>query len=147
MSRSLNVASALLFIVGIVGALDGLMKLFLLVPLDEGLLGVTVSQIRDLSPNLLEYANFAGQLLGLEILGASLYLIVISLIPYRKGEKWAWYTVLVIGGFTGTLGILIILYIYATILPSLLIPLDIILTILWIVGLALPAKEILGKHS
>ena len=42
-------------------------------------------------------------------------------------------------------GILGLLYVYAAILPSALMPLDIILIILWIVALALPAKEILGK--
>jgi len=39
------------------------------------------------------------EMLGMVMLLASLLLCVITLIPYRKGEKWAWYALLVIGGF------------------------------------------------
>ena len=67
---------------------------------------------------------------------------VISLIPYRKGEKWAWYFLLVVGGITN-FGVLALTY---TGTPSLL-PLIILLFILWIAALALPAKEILGTPS
>jgi len=145
LSRSLNVASALLFIVGIVGMVYGLQELFLIAPLDEELLGVTTSEISALSQNLLDHMKLESQFEGLYMLSTASIFCVISLIPYRKGEKWAWYTTLVIGGLTMFVQ-LILIYIGVTgvISASYLLPLAIIMVILWIVGLALPVKEILG---
>jgi len=140
-SRVLNIASALLFIVGIVGVLYALQDLFLAATVDEGLLGVTASQIRDFNPNVMDQITLQNQFTGLYMLSMALIFCVISLVPYRKGEKWAWYTALVIGGLT-LFGQLIILYIGGSILASYLVPLAIILIVLWIVGLVLPVKEI-----
>jgi len=82
------------------------------------------------------------------MLSTALIFSVVSLVPYRKGEKWAWFTALGIGGLT-ILGQLVLIYIGVekVISPSYLLPLAIIMVILWIVGLALPAKEILSKPS
>jgi len=82
------------------------------------------------------------------MLSTGLIFCVVSLIPYRKGEKWAWYTASGTGGLT-LLRQLILVYIGVArvIAPSYLLPLAIIMVILWIVGLALPAKEILSKPS
>lgn len=76
----------------------------------------------------------------------ALFWSVIALIPYRKGEKWAWYAMLGIGAIFAS-GTLIINYIGVTrgLWPSFWVALSIIWLILWGVGLALPAKEILGK--
>ncbi len=85
---------------------------------------------------------------GLYMLSTALIFSVVSLVPYRKGEKWAWYTVLGIGGLT-ILGQLTLIYIGVekVVSASYLLPLAIIIAILWMVGLALPAKEILSKPS
>ena len=61
---------------------------------NEELLGVTVSQIRDFSPKLPYNIELAVQVRGLYMLTFALLWSVISLIPYRKGEKWAWYAML-----------------------------------------------------
>ena len=76
----------------------------------EELVGVSTIQIRDLSPKLMEAIELAVQLRGVYLLIFALFWIVISLIPYRKGEKWAWYTVLGIGSIWLS-GYLIIVYI------------------------------------
>ena len=144
----INIGSALLFIVGIVGMIYGLQELFLIVFLDEALLGVTASEISAFNQNLLDSMKLESQFEGLYMLSTALILCVISLIPYRKGEKWAWYTALVIGGLA-IFGQLILIYIGVekVVSASYLLPLAIIIAILWIVGLALPAKEILSKPS
>lgn len=133
MSRRLNVGSGLLFIVGIINALPGLLwgfggELYLgewMTLMNEELLPSTVSQIRDFSPNLLNFMTFTTQLYGLYALSTGLLVCVISLIPYRRGEKWAWYAMLVIGGIF-VLGHTIFIYTSMTFH----FPFDIILVIL-----------------
>jgi len=78
------------------------------------------------------------QIYGLHTLGIGLFVCVISLIPYRKAEKWAWYAILVIGGIL-MLGLLILWTPHASF--------SVIYVILWIVGLVLPYKQIMGKSS
>jgi len=148
LSRILNIASALLFVVGIVGMIYGLQELFLVAYLDEELIGVTASEIGVFSQNLLDSIKLKSHFEGLYMLSTALIFCVISLIPYRKGEKWAWYTLSVIGGLA-VFGQIILIYIgvAGAISPSYLLPLAIVIVTLWIVGLALPAKEILSKTS
>jgi len=80
---------------------------------------------------------------GLYMLSTALVFSVVSLIPYRKGEKWAWYTALGIGGLT-ILGQLVLIYIGVAkvISASYLLPLAMIMVILWLVGIVLPVKKI-----
>ena len=151
MSRNLNVGSAWLSVLGIFFVFGGIVEAFSLVPSEfseEELLGVTLSQIRDFSPKLVDSMELAVQTRGLYMLLFGLFWSVISLVPYRNGEKWAWYALLVIGGIF-VAGWLIVSYTGVTtgLLPSSSIPVTIILLILWMVGLALPAREILGKPS
>ena len=152
MSRRLNVASALLFAVAIVPVIGGLSMMFLPVTIseygNEEVLGVTLSQIRDFSPKLVDGMELSIQLKGLFFLALALFWSVIALIPYRKGEKWAWYAMLVIGAIFPS-GWLILTYTGITLglYESFWIIPGIIWLILWIVGLALPAKEILAKPS
>ena len=146
LSRILNVGSALLFIIGIVGLVYGLQELFLFAYLDEELIGVTASEISAFNQNLLDSMKLKSHFEGLYMLSTALFFCVVSLVPYRKGEKWAWYTLLVVGGLA-VFGQISLIYIgvAGAISPSYLLPLAILLSILWIVGLALPAKEILSK--
>ena len=148
MSRSLLVAVVLLVIIGIWFGLESVIMLFspeyyldMWIPMmNEELRPITVSEISALGQNLLEFMTFTTQMLGSVALFATLLFFVIILIPYRKGEKWAWYAMLVIGGIYFSGG-LVLTYIGMT--EHALV--TIIMVILWIVGLALPAKEILSK--
>ena len=150
MSRSLMVAVVLLLIFGGWGMMEGVMALLspeyyleMWIPMmDEGLRPASVSEISALGQNLLEFMTFTTQMLGLILLFATLLLCVITLIPYRKGEKWSWYALLVIGGIY-VFGVLILTYIGMTSHA----PVTIIMALLWIVGIVLPAKEILSKSS
>ena len=149
MSR-INVASVLLLILGIWFMLESLMMLFspqmyldMWIPMmNEELRPLTVSEISALGQNLLEFVTFTTQMLGLVAMFASLLFFVITLIPYRKGEKWAWYAMLVIGGFY-MIGVLIMAYVGMTAH----VPITTVMVILWIARLVLPAKGILSKPS
>jgi hypothetical protein len=126
----------------------GLQELFLIAYLDEELLGVTASEIGAFNQNLLDAIKLKSHFEGLYMVSTALFFWVISLIPYRRGEKWAWYRALGIGGLAifGQL-ILIFIGVEKVLSPSYLLPLALIIVILWIIGLALPAKEILSKPS
>lgn len=98
---------------------------------------VSVSQIRAFSQDVLDSMIFTNRLFGLGSLAAGLFTCVVSLIPYRKGEKWAWYAMLIIGGVL-MFSYLLSFWVYRG-------PFPIIFVILWILGITLPAKEILSK--
>jgi hypothetical protein len=147
----INVGSVLLFSLGILGVLYGLQRILLpsltnlfqpTLHIDKEYLGVTVSQIRDFSPNLMVVIQNLIQIVGLYLLIAALSICFISILPYRKGEKWAWYAMLVLGGTFMIGGQILFITTY-----SVLGILDITLVILWIIGLALPAKEVLSETS
>jgi len=139
-SRVLNVGSALLFIIAIMAVLFGLWFL-LFVPIEEELIGVTVSEIRAFNTNVMDTITMLFQFGGLYLLVFGLSSCFIVLIPYRWGEKWAWYQQLLITGLT-LFGQFIIIYISSAIVPAYFLPVTIILIILWLVGLVLPVKKI-----
>ena len=152
MSRRVNVASGLLFAVAIVPVLGGLFMTFSPASsefADEELLGISVSQIRDFSPELVDTIELAVQTRGIYLLTIGLFWAVISLIPYRRGEKWAWYTMLGTGAvfLAGYLYVDYVGVVTLDVYQSIFLTMGIIWLILWIVGLALPAKEILGNPS
>jgi len=143
LSKILNAASVLLLILGMLDVISGLEHLFLPTDTINSLLvatgvNLTISQIQDFNPSLLGFIYLKIQMYGGLSLSSGLSTSVIALIPYRKGQKWAWYSILVIGGI-GMFWGLVLTYIG---MPSVL-PLILVAVILWIVGLALPAKEIL----
>lgn len=150
MSKSLMVGVALLLIFGGWGAMEGTMALFspeyyleMWIPMmNEELRPATISEISALGQNILEFMTYTTQMFGLCMLFATLLFLAIALVPYRKGEKWSWYAMLVIGGIY-VVGMLTFTYIGMT--SHALV--TIVMTLLWIVGLALPAKEILSKPS
>ena len=137
MSRILNIATALLVIFGIWPIIGGLM-VSLMPEWYIEMSGVTVSQIQAFSQDLLDTMILTNRIFGPGIVSAGLFVCVVSLIPYRKGKKWAWYTMLIAGGVYMS-SYLVVLWTYG------LEPFPLLFVILWILGLVLPAKEILGK--
>lgn len=98
-----------------------------------------VAGINALGQNLLAFMTFVLHGYGFIALFGGLLFCIVSLIPYRKGKKWAWYAMLVAGGIMAS-GML--LGSYVGMAGNL--PIAATFAILWLVGLALPAKEILG---
>ena len=132
-SKTLTIASILLFIIGAWNILGGLWALFL----STGYLEIWM-KMYGTTNSYTDFMIHINQIYGLHTLGIGLFVCVISLIPYRKAEKWAWYAILVIGGIL-MLGMLILWTPHA--------PFTVIFVILWIVGLVLPYKQIMGKSS
>jgi len=136
----LDIAAGLIAIVDIIGIVYALQNLFL-VPIDEGLLGITVSQIRAFNPNVLNQITILFQFTGLYMFGTTSSAAIIALLPYRKGEKWAWYTQLVIGGIA-LIGQLVLVYLAGSLLPAYMLPFNVVLIVLWLIGIFLPVREI-----
>lgn len=86
------------------------------------------------------------RLVGVELLPASLLMIFITQKSYSRGEKWSWYALLIGGiiiwgsliGYKVAIG-------YFQLTPSSMT--FIIGAILFVIGIVLPAKAILGKNS
>jgi hypothetical protein len=138
LSTILNISAVLLLIVAIFGVVFGLM-LLILAPL-EAEVGVTESEIRAFNPNVADKLTLTHRFEGLYMLGLSLGLCFISLVPFRKGEKWAWYLTLGIFGLA-LVGQAILTYIGSNVLAAYYLPAAILLVVLWIVGLLLPVKK------
>ena len=69
------------------------------------------------------------------------FVLMLTLFGYRRGQKWAWYSLLV-GNIIILVGILI-----SSILSSLDFRMPIIGLVLLIIALAVPAKSILTQQS
>jgi hypothetical protein len=88
LSKTLNVASALLFIAATIGVVFGLM-LLVLAPLEGEVYGVTESQVRAFSSGLMDKITLIHRSEGLYLFSLGLVLCYVSLVPFRRGEKWA----------------------------------------------------------
>jgi hypothetical membrane protein len=113
--KMLNVGSVLLLVVSLAAVLTGLYDLF-------------------------TKTSWEGQFSGFYLFSVGLFFTPIILIPFRKGEKWAWYTTLVAAGFA-LIGQMILVYNAGSALAEFYLPASAVLVILWIVGLLLPVKE------
>ena len=116
MSRILVVSSALILVGTILAIIIGLMDLTTKTTVD-------------------------GQLSGFYLFGCGLFFTPIALFPFRRGEKWAWYTALISGGIA-LIGQLVLAYFAGSALPSFAFPASILLVVLWFVGITLSAKDV-----
>lgn len=139
MSKILNIASILLLIVALFGVIFGLLYL-VGDPLQDKVFGVTESEIRAFNSDLMDGFILVHRSEGLYMLSLSLALCFVSLVPFRKGEKWAWYFTLGIFGIA-LVGQVIITYVGSNILASYLLPASILLVIVWFIGLIISIKE------
>jgi ABC-type glycerol-3-phosphate transport system permease component len=115
MTKILNAASVLLLVVSLAAVITGLYDLF-------------------------TKTGWEGQLAGLYLSGCGMFFTPLILIPFRKGEKWAWYTTLVAGGIA-LLGQMVLVYMAGSALAEFYLPASAVLIILWIAGLLLPVKK------
>ena len=97
-----------------------------------------------ISPETAELYMITKKLWGFTMLLIGFLIIFITRKSYSKGEKWSWYALLIAGimlwgsliGYRFWIGYLA---------PSIVT--FVIGTALFVIGIALPAKEILSKHS
>jgi hypothetical protein len=141
MGKAIIIGVALLFVTTIIGLVVALQYIFM-PPFDESLLGSSIAQIRDFNPNVMDTMTLMANLSGLYLLATALLGMVILAVPFRKGEKWAWYTVLVVIGIA-LFGQLWFVYAAGALLASYIMPIAVVLVVLWGVGLAVASTEIL----
>jgi cell division protein FtsW (lipid II flippase) len=62
-------------------------------PLFQSLIGQSLSSFNSLHPDEANAMTYLFHGFGLAALGLGVFTIALSYVPYRKGEKWAWYIV------------------------------------------------------
>jgi hypothetical protein len=62
-------------------------------PLFQSLIGQSLSSFNSSFPDKAAAMTYLFHGLGLILLGIGIFTIAISYVPYRKGEKWAWYII------------------------------------------------------
>ena len=105
--------------------------------------GQTWSDFLASSPKHAQLYIITKKLLGIELLLASILTIFITQKSYVKAEKWSWYALSIAGILTW--GSLIAYRIVIGYLESIGIMTFLVGIILFVIGIALPAKAILGK--
>jgi hypothetical protein len=60
-------------------------------PSPEGLTGLTLNEMATRNPGVLGYIGGISRQLGNFMLVMGVLTIGLAAVPYRKGEKWAWY--------------------------------------------------------
>ncbi len=56
------------------------------------IIGMSLSELEALSPEALLFARWLMGALGMLKISWSLFVLAITVTGFRKGEKWAWYT-------------------------------------------------------
>ena len=147
-SSSVKIASKVMYVMGIYTLVMSLFWIFLTeVIFVSDFLAFTGQSYADYlagSPKTAELYMITKKLWGVTMLLIGLLIIFITRKSYSKAEKWSWYALLIAG--TTLWGSLIgYRFIIGYIAPSIVT--FAIGTALFVIGIALPAKEILGKKS
>lgn len=108
--------------------------------------GQTFAEYLSSSPRYAEIYIIAKKLIGIELLSASLLMIFVVQKGYSRAEKWSWYAMLVAGAITwgSLIGYKIVIGYFKPNASSMTF---IVGAILLAIGLALPARAILGRKS
>jgi len=109
----------------------------------QAVTGLTWSQLVSSSP---KFANFLGSTLiddGVSGVGLAVFGMVVSVMGYRKGEKWAWYV-----SWSMPIGILAAqLNVYALTGSIMVIYLATVFTIVSLLALLLPFRQFFPRKS
>jgi hypothetical protein len=105
--------------------------------------GQTYADYLSSSPQYARIYMITKKLLGVQILSTSILMIFVTQRSYKKGEKWSWYALLLAGIVTwgSLLGYKVLIGYFKLSSSSMTF---IVGAILLAIGLALPAKAILG---
>jgi hypothetical protein len=149
-TKSARIGSFLMMAQAVYALVVSLFWIFLtevmFVSIYAGYTGQTVSDALANHSKPTELWLITQRLVGVELLPISLLMIFITRKSYSKGEKWSWYALLIAGAVMwGSL----IGYKVATgyFDPTISSTTFIIGAILFIIGISLPARAILGQKS
>ncbi len=147
-ASSVKIASKVMFAMGIYAFILSLFWIFLtesmFVSDFAAYTGQSWSDFLASSPKTAELYIITKKLIGIEILLISLLIILITQKSYSRAEKWSWYALLIAGIITwgSLIGYRIVIGYWASIgLVTFIIGVA-----LFVIGITLPAKEILGKN-
>lgn len=104
--------------------------------------GISYSDYLGVDRRMVELYIITKKMIGLMLCGIAIAIVIITHYGYKEGEKWAWFTLLIVGGIPWATFIIykiIIGYIGVSMITFALG------AALYVIGIALPAKEILGK--
>ena len=150
MQTSVKIASTIMMAMGIYALVVSLFWVFLTeVMFVSDFLAYTGQDLSDALAQGSKSAELwlvAKRLIGIELLPISLLIIFITQKSYRKGERWSWYALMIAGIITwgSLIGYKVAIGYFQPTISSMTF---IIGAILFIIGIALPAKTILGKQS
>lgn len=118
----------------------------LFVSIFEGYTGQALSDALASGSKSAELWLITQRLIGVELLSVSLLMIFISQMSFRRGEKWSWYALLLAGIVTwgSLIGYKVVTGYFEMTLSSMTF---IVGLILFVIGISLPAKAILGSKS
>ncbi|MFX1500644.1 MAG: hypothetical protein ACFFDH_06730 [Promethearchaeota archaeon] len=109
----------------------------------EAYVGTSYSDYLLVDRRMAELYIMTKKMIGLMLFGIALSIVIITHHGYKEGEKWAWFTLLIIGGIPWLTFI-----IYKIIIGYIGVSMIIfaIGAALYVIGITLPAKEILGNE-
>jgi len=131
--KRMNAAAILICIIGAFGVVEGIWALAATegyIQMWAAMMGTTAKESAVLT--------MAVQFFGVYHLLALVSLAIVAVIPLRRAEKWAWFTILVLGGIGLGFGIAL----WAPYAPFMYA-----FFAIWIVALALSAKPCLQKKK
>ena len=145
--RLIKIGWKVMLAMGIYMLVVGLLYIFLTKPtfLDD-FTSFTAKSWSDFLTNNPEPAQLSvmrQRLLGAMVLVAALFIVLIAWKSYSKAEKWSWYALLA----TNTIGWASWLAYFIVIRSLMEVVLAAIGIVLFVIGIALPAKAILGKKA
>ncbi len=102
--------------------------------------GLAPEELRTLNPNLFPWIGFVFKSWSAFIIGSSILTMGIAVTAYRRGEKWAWFTLLI-----GHVPICLIYLAITILLQSSYILFIGVVVLPYLVGLFLPTREFLRR--
>ena len=87
-------------------------------------------------PEVIEYIKFWFRIFGIWVLAVAVFVIVISVTGFRKGERWAWFSLLYLPAH---IGIHMVIWPWA-------IPILLVLMTMTLAGLLFPFRIFFPRH-
>ncbi len=146
LKSSLRIASTIMFSMGIYVLAMSLFWIFLteIIFVSDflGFTGQSYAEFLVSNPLQAEIYMITKKLLGVTLLLIGILIVMITRNSYGKGEKWSWYVLLITGTMLwgSLIGYRVVIGYVA---PSIIT--FIIGTTLFVIGITLPVKEIMGK--
>jgi len=146
-SKALKTGSIVMVVMAVYGLIFGLIWLFaaeaLTTPVFDSFTGQTWSDFVTANAKAADLWVMNNRLTVAMALAVSILGIFLALTSYRKGEKWSWFAFLVSGIIVWGSHVAY----YITLASSIDMVLMLIGLVLLVIGLAIPAKAILGGKA